>query len=77
MTELINKHQIKIQIGILVGCVIAFAAFIASASGYAHQIDVNTGRLNTVEAKLDQLATKVDLEKVSDGVDYLIRLHVK
>jgi hypothetical protein len=73
MMEFFNKHTIKLQLGIFLSIVgfIIYWTFIGAS--YAKQIDINTGRLDTLEEKVDELATKEDLRTLKDDIKYFIR----
>jgi len=42
MGEFINKHSIKIQLGVLAASLVLFSTFIATAYSYVKQIEINT-----------------------------------
>jgi hypothetical protein len=73
MMEFFNKHTIKLQLGIFLSIVgfIIYWTFIGAS--YAKQIDINTVRLDALEEKVDELATKEDLKILKDDIKYFIR----
>lgn len=61
MSELINKHQIKIQFGTFL-LVIGFIIYwIFNGAGVVYAVNNHTQRLDKLEEKFEDLATKDDL----------------
>lgn len=72
MAEFINKHSIKIQIGVLISIIITIIYWTSTASEYIYTVENNTLRLDKVEIKLDNLATKQDLQILKQDIkDFL------
>ncbi len=73
MSEFIDKHTIKIQLIAALGFIgfIIYWTFIGAT--YAYQIDINTRRIDKIEAKLDQLVTKSDLQILKQDIKDFIK----
>jgi len=81
MGEFINKHSIKIQLGVLAASLVLFSTFIATAYSYVKQIEINTvwieqtkpeiGKIVILTNSVDEI--KSTLKDVRDDVKYLIR----
>lgn len=74
MGEYINKHVIKIQIGVLISVLGVLLYWAFTASAYVYQIEENTrGRLE-LENKFETLATKQDLQSLKQDIkDFIIK----
>jgi len=62
MNDLINKHQIKIQVGTFLMVVGFLVYWIFNGAGIVYSVENNTRRLDKIEVKLETLTTKGDLQ---------------
>jgi len=81
MVQFINKHVVKIQLGVLVSLVVTLLYFLNTTYSYVAQIDNNTKWIQENKmaiSEISKLSEKVDglyitLMEVKDDVKYLIR----
>jgi len=81
MVQFINKHVVKIQLGVLASLVVTLLCFLNTTYSYVAQIDNNTKWIQENKmaiSEISKLNEKVDglyitLMEVKDDVKYLIR----
>lgn len=73
MSEFLNKHTVKFQVGALLAIIgfVIYWTFIGAT--YAHQIGIDTNRIDRIEVKLDTLATKDDLKTLKQDIKDFIK----
>jgi len=55
MNDLINKHTIKIQLGVLTGIVGAIIYWTFMATGMIEQVNANAAEINNVKKYIDRI----------------------
>lgn len=72
MPGLIDKHIIKIQVTVAIGFVVSVGFFIYRLSAFAFLTENTEQRVTKIEVKMDDLATKDDIDRLKvDLKDYI------
>lgn len=72
MNALIDRHIIKIQVGVALGFVFALATLIWQVSAFASTMSNTVTRVDKLEAVMSQVASKDDIRDLKkDLKDYI------
>lgn len=71
-SELINKHILKIQLGVAISFILTMVFFVYRFSVFVFMAENTEARVVKLETKIDTLATKDDIKFLKDDLkDYI------
>lgn len=73
MTELALKHQVKLQVALLLSIFSFIIYWTFTGANYIYTVENNSKRIDKIENKLEQLATKSDLAILKQDIKDFLR----